>query len=145
MPRKSKGTRTNASHKAQKTPAKFEPGFIARLDQRTELARALRDRWEAIADDLGGPDELSTIKAGLVERYVWLESVLQGVEHQLAQAQLDDDEESAAETQALLISRWIQATNSLLGIGKVLGIERKPRTASLKAYIASGCEHSQGD
>ena len=125
MPRQSKGTRTNRRTKPDKAPAKFEPGFLLRLDQRTELARVLRDRYDAVAADLGGEDELSTIKAGLVERYVWLESIIQGTEHQLALIQQGDDPAAAARAGGELVSRWIQAVNALLGIGKTLGIERR--------------------
>ncbi len=35
-------------------PAEFAPGFIRSLDQRTELCRLLRDRFDSIATDLGG-------------------------------------------------------------------------------------------
>ena len=86
MPRtyKPRTGRRNASTRPQALPAKYEPGFLAKLDQRTELARLLRERFQGIAHDLGGPDDLSGIKASLLERFVFLEATLSRLECDLA-------------------------------------------------------------
>ena len=128
---KPKTNRKNASDKPKKPPAKFEPGFLAKLDGRTELCRALRDRFDSIATDLGGVAELSVIKTSLLERFLWLESALANLEHTMGTA-------TDAKTVSEIMCRWIQGVNSLLGIAKVLGIERQQRTIDLSTYIAEG-------
>src|SRR4029450_6286737 len=84
MPRESKGTRTNRKLKAATLPAKFNPNFVDTLDGRSLLARALRQRFQAIAGDLGGECELSALKSSLLERLVWLEAMLSKIESDLA-------------------------------------------------------------
>lgn len=113
MPRRSKGTRVNRKLKPQTLPDKFTPGFTAELDNRTLLSRALRQRFEAIAADLGG--DLSNLKASLLERYVWLEALMCRIEGELATA--DDPNELAA-----TLARWIQLCNAFQGI-----VEQWPR------------------
>ena len=113
MPRESKGTRVNRKLKPQTLPAKFTPGFTAELDNRTLLSRALRQRFEAIAADLGG--DLSNLKASLLERCVWLEALMCRIEGELATA--DDPQELPA-----TLARWIQLCNAFQGI-----VEQWPR------------------
>jgi len=116
MPRVSKGTRTNKNTKPSTLPAKFRSGFLAEMDKRTELARALRDNYAAIVDDIGGPSEVGHVKASLIERFCWLEAVLQTLEHEMATGQIEKSE---------ALGKWIQAVNSLSGLAKVLGVDRK--------------------
>jgi len=111
-----KTDRRNRSTKPQTLPDKFQAGFLSTLDGRTELARALRANRDAIVDDIGGPDEISHVKAALVERFVWLEAILQTIEHEMATGKINKSD---------TLGRWIQAVNSLSGLAKVLGIERK--------------------
>src|SRR5690349_3353855 len=120
MPRVSRGTRTNRKLKPAEIPTAFEPGFIARLDGRTGLARALRDRFDSLAADLGGIEEMSGVRSSLLARFVWLEASL---------AKLENDMATAADPKATseVLSRWIQGCNSLLGIAKTLGLDRKIR------------------
>lgn len=117
MPRtyRRKTDRRYASHRPQDVPASYEPGFLARLDQRTEIARLLRERFDAISADLGG--DLSGIKASLLERFVFLEATLGKLEAQIATA-------ADAATTAAITARWIQGVNALLGVAKTLGIDR---------------------
>jgi hypothetical protein len=99
-----------------------------KLDQRTEMARCLRDRFEGIATDLGGIDSLSGIQASLLERFVFLEATLAKLERDMAMAK---DSKGTSE----IVARWIQACNALLGIGKTLGLERQMKAIDLKTYI----------
>jgi hypothetical protein len=128
MPRVSKGTRANRKLKPSGVPEKFQPGFVGELDGRTLLARALRQRYEAIASDLGGEPELSTLKSSLLERAIWLEAMLVKIESDLAASQ-----------DPKLIASWIQAVNSYMGICKTLGLERSRRNpwAALDAEPAT--------
>jgi len=115
MPRKSQGTRTNRNHKPQTLPRRFKAGFLAELDGRTELAKTLRANYEAIVADIGGPVEVGHVKATLIERFCWLEAILQTLEHEMASGKIDKSE---------ALGKWIQAVNSLSGLAKVLGVER---------------------
>lgn len=116
MPRTSAGTRTNAKHKPENLPVKFQAGFLSTLDGRTELARALRANRQAIVEDIGGEADLSHIKSALVERFVWLEGILQTIEHEMASGRIDKSE---------ALGRWIQGLNAMSGLAKALGVERK--------------------
>ncbi|GEM_PF-1203103 len=116
MPRKSKGTRTNVSTKPMTLPVKFKPGFLGEMDRRTELAKTLTANYQAIVADVGGPTEVGHVKAALIERFVWLEAIVQTLEHEMATGQIEKAEH---------LGRWIQAVNSLSGLAKALGVERK--------------------
>jgi hypothetical protein len=122
MPRKCRRT------KRVTLPESYQRGFLFGLDRRTELARVLKERFATIADDLGGIANLSTIKAGLLERYIWLEAVLQRLEEDIAKS---PDPTAAAET----ISRWVQASNSLMGFARQLGLERVKKRIDLRSYV----------
>ena len=126
MPRnyQHKTARRNRSTKPQTLPAKFRAGFLAELDGRTDLAKALRANYQQIVDDIGGAADLSHVKAALVERFVWLEAILQTIEHEMVSGKIDKAE---------ALGRWIQAVNSLSGLAKVLGVERK---ASARPWLA---------
>jgi hypothetical protein len=89
------------------------------LDKRTDLARALRANYDDIVLDIGGPADVGHVKAALIERFVWLEAILQTLEHEMAQGKIDKSE---------ALGKWIQAVNSLSGLAKVLGVDRKARS-----------------
>src|SRR4051812_28868414 len=84
--------RKNGKHKPQGLPAKFRPGFLSELDGRTDLAKSLRANRDMVVADVGGPDELSHVKGALVERFVWLEAILQTLEHEMARGKVDKGE-----------------------------------------------------
>lgn len=124
MPQATTTKRRNRSRRPG-LPAKYEPGWLAKLDGRTELAKQLRQSYVAVVDDLGGASEIGHIRHSLIERFVFMEAVLLGIEGQLAQVRTATDEREARKTEAELIGRWISAVNSMQGLAKVLGIERK--------------------
>jgi len=96
-------------------PPRYEPGFLEKLDRRTEIFKVLRRSFTQIASDLGGEEELSHIQHALVERFVFLEATLTKIEHDMA-TNPDGSEQ---------FSRWVQAVNSLTGLAKTLGIQRR--------------------
>jgi hypothetical protein len=123
---KHKTDRRHRSTKPQTLPPKFQAGFLSTLDGRTDLCKALRANYDAIVSDLGGRDDISHVKASLIERFCWLEAVLQTLEHEMANGLISKTE---------AISRWIQAVNALSGLAKALGIERKAPTAKWAELI----------
>lgn len=105
-------------------PAEFRPRFLDTLDGRTQTAKVLRQRLAEIQDDLGGEGALSYAKRSLARRAVWLE------------AWLETQEANAAEGGEINIGQQVQAVNSLIGLLKTLGLERKARDIpSLRDYM----------
>lgn len=116
-------------NKAKELPAKFEVGFMADMDQRTKVYQVLAGNLAAIRADLGGEDALTHVKAALVERFVFLEAVLQKLEHDIAT--------NANGNTADLLGKWIQGVNSLQGLAQRIGLERRAREAvtDLDSYV----------
>lgn len=107
-------------------PERYEVGFLKGLDRRTDLYRRVSESYESILEDLGGEKSISRVRLALVERFVFLEAVLRESEREIAaNPKLHDDK----------LNRWIQALNSLSGIAKTIGLERKAKSVSLKAYV----------
>lgn len=104
-------------NKALALPPKFKTGFLTSLDGRTDLAKALRQNFDAIVEDVGGANELSHVKRALVERFVWLEGILQTLEHDIVA--------SDPTVRGEIVAKWIQGVNSLSGLAKVLGTDRR--------------------
>jgi|SRR5580765_2046342 len=96
-------------------PADYVPDFMERLDMRTVLGRAVADRYHAVLSDLGGEDNLTTVKRSLARRFTWFEVMLEGMECRMASGQQID------------IGSWTQLTNSWLGIARMLGLERRQK------------------
>ncbi len=96
-------------------PDKYCPGFAERLDKRTAIAKAIIERIEAIEGDLGGAESLSHARSSLVRRVVWLEAIIEHSEQKLATGEAID------------LGGHTQAINSLLGLYRLIGLERRQR------------------
>ena len=116
---KPKTERKNVSHKPQALPEKFRAGFLSCMDGRSNLTKALRANYDQIVKDIG-EDNVGSVKATLVEKFVFLSVVLQSIEAEMVAGQISKSE---------AISKWVQALNSLVGLAKVLGVERKSGNA----------------
>ena len=105
-------------------PDKYTPDFVAKLDGRTVIARAVRDRIETIETDMGGSDSLSHARRSLVRRVVWLEAIIEHAEQRLAAGEPID------------LGGHTQAVNTLIGLYRLLGLDRKPKAArSLRSVM----------
>jgi hypothetical protein len=98
-------------------PDKYSPDFAERLDKRTSIAKAIRGRIETIEADMGGGSELSHAKRSLVRRVVWLEAIIEHTEQRLAAGEGID------------LGGHTQAINTLLGLYRLLGFERRIKPA----------------
>jgi hypothetical protein len=108
-------------------PAKYEPGFIRELDGRYALAQRLTTAFEEVVADCGGVESLTHVQLSMIERFCFLEAQLQNWEAEIARHPKESEH---------LVSRWVQATNALQGLAKVVGLERRlPNTLTLKAYV----------
>lgn len=122
-----KEKRKNQNTKPLNLPERYEPGFLERMDKRTEIYAALRSAYDEITNDLGGVDALGHVQTTIVERFVFLECILRNWERQIITNPKDSEK---------LLSRWIQALNSLSGLAKTIGIERKAKKIqNLKSYV----------
>lgn len=106
-------------------PNDFTPRFLESLDGRTIAARMLRERLAEVQSDLGGADSLSYAQRSIARRAIWLESWLETQEFHAAKGQQID------------IGRQTQALNTLLGLFRAIGLERRARDVpSLHEYLA---------
>jgi len=109
----------------------YRPSAILKLDQRTALAKVCRQRFESLANDLGGLDSLSGMQVLLLDKLVFLEARLAA--HQSAVFGAKSPKEAAE-----IEGRWVQQLNTLVGLAKTLGIERKVRDTPWIAAPANG-------
>jgi hypothetical protein len=108
-------------------PERYSPDFMERLDKRTVLGKAVRDRFEAICSDLGGVENMPTVKLSLARRFVWLEAMIEGFE---CRAAAGEDVDTGV---------WTQLINSWLGIARQLGLERKAKKVRrLHEHLSDG-------
>jgi hypothetical protein len=108
-------------------PKKFKGNFLATLDGRWKRVRVLQEAFDEIVADTDS-EAGSHIKRALIMRFVWLEAVLTAIEGQFIRA----DEEKAGE----LLAKWVQALNSMIGLSRQLGLERRARKIdSLETYL----------
>jgi len=110
--------------KIQEIPAKHQTGWLEDLDSRTAIAKEMRERYQALTDDLGGLPALSYQQRSLAERSLWLEYWLAAQERTLAEGGEFD------------VGKWVQAANGLQGIYGKLGLERRARDVpDLQTYL----------
>ena len=101
--------------KQQATPSKYTEGWLEALDGRTSISKAVTQRYEALAADLGGVEQLSYQRRSLCKRAIWLEAVIEQQEAALARGEEVDQ------------GKLTQAVNSLMGVLKTLGLDRAAR------------------
>ena len=111
-------------------PRGIPAAFLETIDRRLEVAKALRARFDSLACDLGGLEEMSGIRASLLERFVFLEGILANIEKKLVT-------QPSAEGVGEDIQRWTAGVNTLVGLARTLGLNRVVRTVNLKTYIAN--------
>ena len=107
-------------------PTKYEAGFLRDFDRRTEVYQLLNTAYQEVISDMGGQEGLSHVQVCLAERFVFLEFVLRGIEQKIA---------ANPKKSSTLLGRWIQAINSLSGLAKTVGLERRAKKVNLKSYI----------
>lgn len=98
-------------------PDSYRANFVERLDKRTRVARAILDRIAVLESDAGGAENLAHARRSLIRRAAWLEAICEVKELALADGQPLD------------VGGYTQALNSLLGVYRLLGIERRQKSA----------------
>ncbi len=97
-------------------PDTYRAGWLDKLDKRTKVARAIMQRIAALTSDAGGADSLGHAKLSLIRRAAFLEAICESHELRLASGEAVD------------VGSYTQSLNSLLGLYRLLGIERVART-----------------
>lgn len=119
-------TRDSFNRSMATIPDKYAPDFAERMDKRTSIAKAIRGRIEAIEADMGGDECLSHAKRSLVRRVVWLEAVIEHAEQRLAGGEAID------------LGGHVQAVNTVIGLYRLLGLERRPKNARRLVDVMRG-------
>lgn len=121
-----------SSSKALTPPKDFTPGFLADMDARTAVFRALRTAQRAIIDDCGGEANLTHVKRAMIDRFIFLEALMQNIE-----ARIVTTPEAADD----LIGKYLMSNNSLQGLGRLIGLKRElKRVGDLSDYIDAARE-----
>ncbi|MDZ7852941.1 MAG: hypothetical protein U5L98_09920 [Halomonas sp.] len=103
-------------------PPQYSHDWLEKLDGRTTLARAVRSRYDALTADLGG--DLSYQRKSLCKRAVWLE------------AQIEMQEAALARGEEVDAGGMVQKINTMIGLFKTLGLDRKARDVWLELWKA---------
>ena len=107
-------------------PDRFQPGFMARMDQRQGLTKSLQAAYQEICDDCGGVEFLSHVKRSLIERVVFLEFHVRSIERRMLTGEAGPDE----------IKLWIYSVNALNGLSKSVGLDRDRISSAIDALYS---------
>jgi len=97
----------------------YVPDYAEKIDGRSKLAKAIRERTAALTADLGGREALSHQQFSLCRRAVWLETLL------------DHEESRIAQGDGVDIPDHARLVNSLLAVYRALGLKRQARDITL--------------
>ncbi len=107
-------------------PADYSADWLERFDKRTKIWRAVMPRIEALQADAGGVQNLTHARQSLIRRAVFLELLAETQEMRFASGV------------ALDTGAYTQALNSLLGVYRVLGVERRSKPVkSLRQHLGA--------
>jgi hypothetical protein len=108
-------------------PVRYHADFAETVDGRTLLGRAVRDHFNSLVQDLGGPGRLSHQERSLCMRATWL------------QLMLEHEESRISDGQGVDIGPHVALVNSLLQVYRVLGLKRRePAAPTLRDYLQRG-------
>lgn len=102
-------------------PDDYSADWLTKLDKRTRVARAVMERIALLESDAGGAEALSAARRSLIRHCAWLDALVETHELRLAAGETIDT------------GSYTQSLNSLLGLYKLIGLERRARkTESLR-------------
>jgi len=106
-------------------PDDYSADWLARLDKRTKVARAVLGRIGELESDAGGVESLSAARRSLIRHAAWLDALVESYELRLAAGEEID------------VGAFTQSLNSLLGLLRLVGLERRAKPArSLRDVMA---------
>ena len=121
MARTAEHTRPTRAENAGTLPARFVPKFWSDADRRVAIIREIESRVERMKADANAD---SYQKEVLAERAVFLISILETSERDAIEG-----------SKAHHTGGYVQAINSLIGVLKALGLERKAKAIGLAKYV----------
>lgn len=107
-------------------PDHYRADFLKGIDKRSKVARAVLGRIAQLEDDAGGAEALSSVRRSLIRHAAWLDAVVETHELRLAEGQKVD------------MGQYTQALNSLLGLYRLVGLERKARKTQTLREVMRG-------
>ena|SRR5258708_9895973 len=107
-------------------PDGYSSNWMNRIDKRTKTAKAVLNRIAELEADAGGADAISHAKRSLIRRAAFIEAMCEGQELKLIRGQEID------------VGALTQSTNTLLGIYRMLGLERRLKTVRSLRDVMSG-------
>ena len=105
-------------------PARYREDWLTGLDGRSKTALALRARLSSLEAELGGPDRLSYQRRSLCRRAIHLEARIEAMELAHAQGRLTE------------AGPYVVAINSLIGLFRTLGLNRRAKDVTLVEYLS---------
>lgn len=97
-------------------PDSYSPRWLENLDKRTRVSQAVMVRIGELEADAGGAENLSFAQRSLIRHAAWMDAVVES--HELG----------LAEGQPLDVGAYTAAMNALLGVYRMVGIERSQRS-----------------
>lgn len=107
-------------------PDGYSTNWLKRIDKRTKVARAILNRIADLESDAGGTESLSHIKRSLIRRAAFIEAMCEHQELKLMAGQEVD------------VGALTQSTNTLLGLYRMLGLERRLKTVRSLRDVMGG-------
>lgn len=107
-------------------PDSYTSNWVDKLDKRTVLARAVLARIGALESDAGGAESLSAARRSLIRHAAWLDAIVESYEMKLAAGEQVD------------VGGFTQALNSLLGLFRLLGLERRTKRGPTLREVMQG-------
>jgi hypothetical protein len=107
-------------------PAEYSADWLERIDKRTKIWRALLPRIQRLEDDAGGADNLPHAKRSLCRRAAFLELLGETLELRFTAGEPID------------VGAYTQTVNTLLGLYRLLGLERRQRPVRRLREIMDG-------
>lgn len=107
-------------------PDGYSADWLQKLDKRTRVARAVLARIRELEVDAGGADALSAVRRSLIRHAAWLDGIVESHELRLADGQEID------------VGAYTQALNSLIGLYRLLGLERRQRPVKRLREVMEG-------
>lgn len=107
-------------------PSTYTADWVGRLDKRTVVARAVLQRIAELESDAGGAEALSTARRSLIRHAAWLDAMVESYEMRLAAG---EEVDAGGLTQSL---------NSLLGLYRLIGLERRAKKTRTLREVMNG-------
>jgi hypothetical protein len=105
-------------------PDSYSSNWVDKLDGRTKVATAVRARISELEADAGGAESLTAARRSLIRHAAWLDAIIDSYELRLAAGEQID------------VGGLTQSLNSLLGLFRLLGLERRQKQVrNLRDYL----------